>query len=82
MLNMVFTNNRTILLIFQTEFRESVLDSILHTEYSTGPPWLGPEKNFQIVVFKWLENAILRLAFANTIFDKGAMLQLLYAEYA
>ena len=41
-----------------------------------------PEKFFNIEVLRRLKNAILRLAFANVVFHKRAMLQIIYAEYA
>ena len=39
------------------------------------------EKVFKIEVLIWLENATLRLAFGNTVFQKRGMLQICYAEY-
>ena len=47
MLNLVFANNKDILLIFLVEFTESVLDIFLFPESTRGPLWSGPEKNFQ-----------------------------------
>ena len=49
MVNMVFTNNRAILLIFQVEFTKSMLDILSYPESTMGPPWLGQVKNFQNV---------------------------------
>ena len=48
MLNMVFTNNRATLLLFQAEFTESMLDTLLYPQSIMGPPWLGLEKFFKI----------------------------------
>ena len=44
---MVFTHNRTTLLIFLVEFTESMLDILLYPKSTMGPPRLGPEKIFQ-----------------------------------
>ena len=49
------------MLIFKAEFSESVLDILL--------------KIFRMEVLIWLENAILKLVFANTVFHKRAILQ-------
>ena len=35
---------------------------------------VGPEEKLSINVSRWLENAILRLVFANTVFHKRATL--------
>ena len=40
-------HKRAILLIFYTEYAESVLDCLSYPEPTIGPPWLGPEKNIQ-----------------------------------
>ena len=32
-----------------------------------GPAWLGLEKIVKMKVFRWLEYAVLQLAFANTV---------------
>ena len=48
MLNVVFTNNRAILLLFQAEFTESMLNTLLYPQSTMGPPWLGLEKFFKI----------------------------------
>ena len=50
-------------------------------EPNVGPPWLRPEKNFKMEVLKWLENAILRLIFAHTVFYERAIL-LLFSFYS
>ena len=39
-----------------------------------GPPWLGPEKNFQIKGSQMAKNAIVRLVFANKLSHKRAAL--------
>ena len=46
-LNLVFANDRAIVLIFRAEFTEPVLDILLYPESTIGLPWLGPEENFQ-----------------------------------
>ena len=38
---------RAMLLIFYTEYTESVIDILLPPESTMGPPLLGQEKNFQ-----------------------------------
>ena len=55
------------LLIFYAEYTESVLDSLLYPESTMGPPWLAQGKIFKLKALRRLENAILRLAFANTV---------------
>ena len=47
MLNMVFTNNRAILLFFLAEFTEGMLDIFLYPKSRMGPPWLVPKKIYQ-----------------------------------
>ena len=54
MLSMGIRNNRAILLIFYVELSENMLGIILYTEFTMGPPWLGPEK---IVLTKRSQNA-------------------------
>ena len=44
--NKVF-HKKAILLIFYAELTGSVIDVLSNLESTTGPPWLGPEKNFQ-----------------------------------
>ena len=43
-------------------------------------PWVGQEKKFEIKALRWLENAILGLVFANTVFYKSTILLILEAE--
>ena len=43
---------------------------------------MGPRKIFKGEILRRLENAILRLVFANTVFHERAMLLISYAEYA
>ena len=42
---------------------------------------VGPEKIFKLEAFIWLENAIFRLVFVNTVFYKRAMVHIFSAEY-
>ena len=40
----------------------------------------GRRKKFEIKALRWLENAIVRLAFANTVFYKSTILLIFEAE--
>ena len=42
---------------------------------------VGPEKIFKMEVLRWMEDAIFRLDFANTVIHKRAMLPLLCRMY-
>ena len=42
---MVVTNNKEILLIFEVEFTESMLDILLNPECTIGPTTVGPGEN-------------------------------------
>ena len=53
--------------IFYVEHTKNVLDILLYPESSMGSSWLAPGKIFKMKVLRGLENAILRLLFANTV---------------
>ena len=67
----------TILLIFEAEFTESVLNKLY---YEAHRGW-ARRKIFLIKVLRWLENAVLRLVFTNSVFCKREMLLIFEAEF-
>ena len=52
------------------------LKNVQHIRHS-----LEQRKTFKMKVLLWLENTNYKLAFANTVFHKRAMLLIFYAEY-
>ena len=48
--------------------------------YYFDSPWLGQEKKIEIKALRWLENAILGLVFASTVFYKSTILLTFEAE--
>ena len=46
----------------------NVLYILSYSVSTAGPQWLGLEKNFKIKALRWLENAILKYDFVNTVF--------------
>ena len=71
---MVVTNNKEILLIFEVEFTEGVLDILLNPGCTMDPQWLDPGKILLIKDLRRVKNAIFRLVFAYTVFHKRAIL--------
>ena len=67
-------------LIFEAEFKESALNILSYPECTMGPTLVGPEEKFWNAE-KWLENAVLRLVFAHTLFNKRATLLVFEAEF-
>ena len=67
--NTVF-HKKAILLIFEAEVTESMLEIILYTESNMGPPWLGSKKVFQ--------NRSSRFSFKNSL-RRGTLTQKLTA---
>ena len=57
---------RAMLPVLYVEYTEMVLDIPFYSVSNMGPHWLDPEKIFKMNVLSRLENAILRLVFANT----------------
>ena len=74
-LGLVFANTvlykSTILLIFEAEFKESVGQALVSRVYYNAHRGWNRRKIFIIKVLGCLENAVLRLVFANSIFQKG-----------
>jgi len=58
----------------------NILFSSIHMA-TIGPTMVGPKETFKIKVFGLLENAILGLVFANTVFYKRATLLIFEAEF-
>ena len=65
------SHNKATLLIFQAEVTESVVDILLYPESTMGLHDWAQRKLFKIKVLIWLENAIFRLVFANTVFHSN-----------
>ena len=84
-LNLVFTSNRAMILIFKeefAEFAELLLDIPLHPESTKGSPWLGKVIKISKLRFSvGLINAIFRMDFTITVFHKRAMLLIFYSEH-
>ena len=59
----------------------SVLDTLPYSASTILTPhgW-GRRKKFEIKALRWLENAILGLVFANTVFYKSTILLIFEAE--
>ena len=71
-----------VLLIFEVEFTESALNILLYPESTQGSSMAGPEKHFfKMRMLILLQNAILRLAFANTVFHQRSILLIFEAEF-
>ena len=80
-LGLIFVNTvfykSAILLIFEAEVTEktsSRIQSLLKAHH-------GQRKIFTTKVLRWLENAVLRLVFANTVFYKRDVLLIFEAEF-
>ena len=58
---------------------QCIRHSPLFSVYYFDSPWLG-RKKFEIKAVRWLENAILGLVFANTVFYKSTILLVFEAE--
>ena len=67
-------NNRAILQISLAELTETVLDILWYPDSSIRSTMDRPETFFNIKVLRRFKNAILRLAIANAVFHKRAML--------
>ena len=58
----------------------SVLDTLPYSLSTILTPHGWAEKLFEIKALRWLENAILGLVFANTVFYKSTILQVFEAD--
>ena len=85
-LGLVFANTvfykSTVLLIFEEKFIESVEQALISRVYYKDHLGCARRKIFLIKVLRWLENAVLRLVFANSMFYKRDILLTFAAEFA
>ena len=65
----ILFHKSSVLLVFEAEFTESVLDILCYPMFAIEPTHLSwaRRKIFKMKVLRLLENAILRLVFANTV---------------
>ena len=64
------------------EYTFNVLNILSNIVSAKGSTMVGlAEKNFEIKAVRWLENAILKLDVANTVFHKRAILLIFEAEF-
>ena len=75
------SHERTMLLIFYTEYTERVLDYLSYPQSTMGNYGWARRKSLKIEVLRWPESSILRWVFANTVNASYMFFELMYKRY-